>query len=112
MKSGFNSLTSFFNLSQTKINMADIHIRCPKCKWEPDGKPYWRCSCGFLWDTFSTAGRCPQCHKIWKDTQCVSPTLGGCLEWSPHLDWYDGLDEIINQLKKEIEERWLQEQPR
>jgi hypothetical protein len=92
--------------------MPDILVRCPKCKWEPDGKPYWRCSCGTVWDTFSTAGRCPGCHKIWKETQCVSPAIGGCLGWSAHLDWYDGLDEIINQLKKEIEEGWLQEQSR
>jgi hypothetical protein len=91
--------------------MEDIHIRCPKCKWEPDGKPYWACSCGHQWDTFATAGRCPQCGKIWKDTQCVAAEHGGCLAWSPHLDWYDGLDEIIDRLKAEIEEKWLQEAP-
>jgi hypothetical protein len=38
--------------------MNSIRIRCPKCEWEPDGKPYWRCSCGHRWDTFSTGGRC------------------------------------------------------
>lgn len=26
---------------------------------------------------------------------------------SPHLDWYEGLDDIINKLKEEIKERWL-----
>lgn len=88
--------------------MADIRIRCPKCEWEPDGKPHWKCSCGNAWDTFSTAGRCPACGKIWMDTQCI-PLAGGCVASSPHLDWYDGLDEIINRLKEEIEERWLQE---
>jgi hypothetical protein len=90
------------------IAMTDIIIRCPKCKWEPDGKAHWACTCGTVWDTFSTAGRCPGCGKIWKDTQCIK-TAGGCPEWSPHLDWYHGLDEIINKLKKEVEEGWLQE---
>jgi hypothetical protein len=41
----------------------------------------------------------------------VTSELGGCQAWSPHLDWYDGLDEIINRLKAEIEERWHQEVP-
>lgn len=91
--------------------MEDIHIRCPKCKWEPDGKPYWSCSCGNQWDHFATAGRCPVCGKISKDTQCVTTELGGCQALSPHLDWYDGLDEIIAKLKAEIEERWRVEVP-
>lgn len=26
---------------------------------------------------------------------------------SPHLDWYEGLDDIIDKLKEEIKERWL-----
>ena len=42
----------------------------------------------------------------------MGPDLGGCSQWSPHLDWYDGLDEIIEKLKEEIEELWLQEHPR
>src|SRR5688572_17074630 len=95
-------LWKYFYISKNK-KMPDIHIRCPKCKWEPDGKPYWSCTCGHTWDTFSTAGRCPNCGKVWKDTQCIE-TAGGCPAWSPHLDWYEGLEEIINELKKEIEE--------
>lgn len=90
--------------------MEGINIRCPKCKWEPDGKPYWKCTCGLAWDTFSTAGRCPGCGKIWKETQCVSEVLGGCSAWSPHLDWYHGLDDIIQRLMEEIKEYWLQEE--
>ena len=85
--------------------MDDIKIRCPKCHWEPDGKPYWKCSCGHVWDTFSTGGRCPSCTKVWEETECI-PNAGGCNKTSPHLDWYDGLDEIIAQLKAEILERW------
>ena len=87
--------------------MDNIRILCPKCNWEPDGKPYWRCSCKHRWDTFSTGGRCPQCKKVWEQTQC--PTApGGCAGWSYHLDWYQGLDDIINKLKEEILEEWAQ----
>jgi hypothetical protein len=25
---------------------------------------------------------------------------------SPHLDWYEGLDDIVQKLKEEIKERW------
>jgi len=85
--------------------MDNIKIRCPKCEWEPDGKPYWRCDCGHRWDTFSTGARCPVCTKIHEYTQC--PTNGGgCYQWSPHLDWYDGLDDIVNALKESIEKMW------
>ena len=65
-----------------------VKIMCPKCKWEPKANSMWQCSCGHVWNTFDTAARCPKCHKVWKDTQCLS-----CLKWSPHLDWYDGLDD-------------------
>jgi len=85
--------------------MDDIKIHCPKCNWEPDGKPYWHCSCGHQWDTFSTGGRCPACKKVWEDTQCVGHA-GGCSEWSPHLDWYDGLEDIIRKFKEELQKSW------
>ena len=71
---------------------------CPKCKWEPKANSMWQCSCGHVWNTFDTAARCPKCHKVWKDTQCLS-----CLKWSPHLDWYDGLDD---EIRRQIEEVW------
>ena len=85
--------------------MENIEIRCPKCNWQPDGKPYWHCTCGQSWDTFATGARCPKCGKVWEDTQCVKHA-GGCNAWSPHLDWYKGLDEVINKLKEEIKESW------
>jgi hypothetical protein len=85
--------------------MDNVHICCPKCNWEPDGHAYWMCSCKHVWDTFSTGGRCPKCGKVWEDTQCVS-TAGGCGKWSPHLDWYQGLDGVIIKLKEEILETW------
>jgi len=84
--------------------MSDIRIRCPKCEWEPTKDDKWSCTCGTMWNTFDTAGRCPGCGKIWKDTQCL---IDACKKWSPHLDWYDGLDEIIQKLIEEIEERWV-----
>ncbi len=69
----------------------DIKIECPKCGWEPDGGPYWSCTCGHVWNTFDTAARCPACNKQWKYTQCIGPR-GGCNQFSLHLDWYKGLD--------------------
>ena len=83
--------------------MENIKICCPKCGWEPDGKPYWRCSCGHLWDTFSTGGRCPRCKKVWEKTQCIT-----CFKWSPHLDWYNGLDDVMKELKEAIKKQWLE----
>lgn len=81
--------------------MNAIRIRCPKCEWEPDGKPYWVCTCEHKWDTFSTGGRCPACHKVWEDTRCPS-SGGGCHEWSPHLDWYENLDDAVQEISAEI----------
>jgi len=85
--------------------MDNIRIRCPKCNWEPDGKPYWRCECGHVWNTFATGARCPKCHKVHEYTSCVLKA-GGCREMSPHLDWYEGLDDIVNALKQSIKETW------
>lgn len=91
--------------------MKSIHIRCPKCQWQPDGLPHWQCSCGIVWNTFETAGRCPSCGKVWEDTQCVSPAYGGCARWSPHLEWYEGLDDAVEKLKAEIKEGWKEKMP-
>jgi len=83
--------------------MDNIKIHCPKCHWEPDGKPYWSCSCGMHWDTFATGGRCPKCGKVWSKTQCVEPA-GGCNLWSPHLDWYENLDDISEEVLSLLKE--------
>jgi hypothetical protein len=78
-----------------------MEIRCPKCSWEPDGFPHWQCDCGYVWNTFDTAGHCPCCGRIWKYTMCPGPGFpGGCGLWSLHIDWYHNLDEAI---RKEIE---------
>ena len=78
--------------------MDSVRIRCPKCSWEPDGRPYWMCECGCEWDTFSYGGRCPSCKKVWEYTQCID-----CYKWSPHLDWYENLDDIVQEIKEEME---------
>lgn len=86
--------------------MDNLHICCPKCSWEPDGGAHWQCTCGIVWDTFLTGARCPGCGKVWEYTQCVDRSKGGCTAMSPHLDWYQGLDDIVNKLKEEIKESW------
>lgn len=80
----------------------NIRIRCPKCDWEPDGQPYWMCECGTQWDTFSTGGRCPGCGKVWEYTQCIL-FAGGCDAWSPHLDWYENLDNVVEEAREALE---------
>jgi hypothetical protein len=83
--------------------MDNIHIRCPKCNWEPDGQPHWQCSCGMIWNTFATGGRCPRCAKVWEDTMCVGDA-GGCNKWSPHLDWYENLDNVVKEVEEVIKQ--------
>lgn len=85
--------------------MKNIQICCPKCGWEPDGKAYWRCTCGHQWNTFATGGRCPECKRVWQATKCIH-YAGGCTSWSLHLDWYKGLEDVIAKLKKEIIDGW------
>ncbi len=62
-----------------------------------------------MWDTFSTGARCPECGRVWQETQCIE-SAGGCNTLSPHLDWYEGLDDIVQKLKEEIKERWRVEE--
>ena len=89
-------MVKFTVLNNFKLqNMSEIKIACPKCQWEPPASALWRCSCGHAWHTFDTAAKCPECKKQWKDTACHA-----CSKWSPHLDWYRGLDEA---LRKELE---------
>jgi len=60
-------------------------IYCPKCSWVPSAGDLWQClpSCGCLWNTFETAGTCPNCGHHWEETACPR-----CKEWSPHICWY------------------------
>lgn len=63
-------------------------IRCPKCKWEPAQEDKWLSLCGNLWNTFTTYGKCPECRKVYHQTQCHC-----CQQWSRHEDWYEGMEE-------------------
>ncbi len=68
-----------------------VEIYCPKCSWEPREKDRWGCcKCHHAWNTFDTAGVCPECGNVHEDTQCPS-----CHAWSPHRSWYHnfGFDE-------------------
>ena len=70
-------------------------IRCPLCRWQPTASSMWGCesaatpepffeSCGTVWNTFSTRGRCPGCGHQWRWTSCLR-----CAGWSLHEDWYE-----------------------
>ena len=70
-------------------------IRCPLCSWQPKASSRWCCdcvgtpepyfeSCGTVWNTFSTRGRCPGCGHQWKWTTCLR-----CTRPSLHEDWYE-----------------------
>ncbi|HYC83696.1 MAG TPA: hypothetical protein VEB86_00680 [Chryseosolibacter sp.] len=76
-----------------------MRIRCPKCNWEPDGGEYWKCHCGCTWNTFDTAAKCPDCGFQHQLTQCPGP-VGGCNAFSFHLDWYEDLDNTIEEALK------------
>jgi len=84
-----------------------LEILCPKCNWKPGADSFWQCTCGCRWNTFNTAGKCPNCCKVWKDTQCQHSYRGGCGKWSKHIDWYRNLGD---EMRKEIE-KILNEQP-
>lgn len=58
-------------------------IRCPRCGWTPRAEDRWMCLCGCVWNTFDTRGRCPECRRRWRETQCLA-----CGAWSRHDDWY------------------------
>ena len=62
-----------------------MKIYCPLCEYEPRASDRWMCApgCGEVWNTFETRGRCPGCHKRWRETCCPA-----CGRWSPHDDWY------------------------
>jgi hypothetical protein len=72
-----------------------LTIQCPLCHWVPDGRVYWVCDCGCTWNTFDTAAVCPQCQYRWQETVCPA-----CHALSPHIEWYHGLDGLIQDLAR------------
>lgn len=61
------------------------------------------------WIPFRLAPDVRDVGKVWGYTQCVSPIKGGCASRSPHMDWYHGLTDIVDQLNEEIKEKHLME---
>ena len=93
------------DLSRTRTTTREVapdeedafsRIRCPLCAWRPSPNDRWSCvwtegspeprfpSCGAIWNTFETSGRCPGCLHQWRWTSCLR-----CAGWSPHDDWYE-----------------------
>lgn len=73
-------------------------IYCPRCEWKPQAYDRWQCvpSCGTVWNTFETRGRCPGCAKQWQTTQCLS-----CHVYSLHEAWYH--EEELDAADHELE---------
>lgn len=79
----------------------ELTIKCPKCSWKPDGESNWTCeNCEYEWDVFKTAARCPRCSHQNEKTQCVV-WKGGCDEISMHLEWYEGIDAGLKEVRIE-----------
>jgi len=92
--------TGTFEDVDTKTKQPDQHtstirIRCPLCFWQPNASSRWCCSCvgtpepwfescGTVWNTFDTRGRCPGCGHQWHWTTCLR-----CTAPSPHEEWYE-----------------------
>lgn len=57
--------------------------RCPSCLAEATRWDRWTCTCGTVWDAFTTRGVCPNCQKHWDNTRC--PRCGNS---NPHAEWY------------------------
>jgi hypothetical protein len=82
-------------IDRKEIRREFSRIRCPLCRWNPTADSRWTCiafgtpeppfdSCGTVWNTFSTRGRCPGCRHQWTWTTCLR-----CGMPSKHDDWYE-----------------------
>jgi hypothetical protein len=69
--------------------------------WKPLPSSQWSCLpvCGHLWNTFDTAGVCPQCDEHFEHTQCLR-----CLQFSPHRQWYHDADPSEKKLEQHAAE--------
>ena len=41
---------------ETDSGSSGLRIRCPRCGWRPGSNDRWSCTCGYVWNTFETAG--------------------------------------------------------
>lgn len=95
-----------------KKKKSNIVIECPQCEWSPDGGKHWGCTCGHIWNTFDTKGKCPKCKTQWEDTRCP-----GCGSMSSHKTWYktpeeasghrNSGDPVLSKHKKNLEARLI-----
>ena len=85
---------TFLDRTSFEVDKSFDGVRCPLCHWRPDANNRWRCecngtpepffhSCGTVWNTFLTGGRCPGCDHQWQWTSCLR-----CEQASPHQEWY------------------------
>lgn len=75
-----------------------MKIRCPQCRWAPDGGPHWSCDrCRESFDTFATNAQCPGCGQNWLETQCPK-----CAHWALHEDWFDGGPPAWQELEEDL----------
>ena len=59
---------------------------CPSCHTAPPLGPFWTCShCRSQFDTFGSAGVCPQCSARFETTTCLD-----CQRKSPIAEWQPG----------------------
>lgn len=58
---------------------------CPSCKTPPPLGPFWKCNqCATSFDTFQTAGVCPQCSARFETTTCLDcRTAAPIAQWQP-----------------------------
>jgi Zn-finger nucleic acid-binding protein len=72
--------------SKKKVGVAKAEVpvhRCPKCHAAATRWDRWSCTCGMVWDAFTTQGVCPKCDQRWDNTRCPR-----CGHSSPHAAWY------------------------
>ena len=93
-RSGGGAAPVVVNTPEADERTEDDDILCPKCSWRPSRSSRWCCdcdgtpeppfdSCGTVWNTFDTRGRCPGCRHQWQWTTCLE-----CEVASRHETWY------------------------
>jgi hypothetical protein len=74
---------------------------CPSCRTAPPLGPYWNCNkCSASFDTFQTAGVCPQCSARFERTTCLD-----CRHAAPIADWQVGYVAGVGVMNGEVPAR-------